>query len=259
MKQRMVGKSTSARKGGGPTTPRNAEKTRKAKSPGFSLEEVNRIKEEREARRNAMKAAKEASAQKAKAYKDAGIVGDVDFLEMIDEWHATHPLIATPYLADPTMKLVVCVRKRPLNSKELSRQVHDCLTVANPYAVVHESQLSVDGYKYLKHLPLQFDYVFDENSETEDLYTAAVKPLVDFMVQGGHSTVFAYGQTGSGKTHTSKCKQCSSLSISLIVLTSILQCSGTNAGIGHSRLVQSSLVDEEQKSPGYLCCVFCKR
>ena len=67
--------------------------------------------------------AKQGAKDKAQAYKDAGIVGDVDFLEMIAEWHDRHPLITAPHTKDPGMKMCVCVRKRPLNSKELARQV----------------------------------------------------------------------------------------------------------------------------------------
>ena len=107
---------------------------------------------------------------------------------------AAAALRSESHVAQPGLKMCVCVRKRPLNKKELKRQEHDCLTVANPYAVIHESQTSVDQYKFLKHIPFQFDHVFDEESETGDVYVAAIKPLVDFMLEGGYATVFAYGQ-----------------------------------------------------------------
>ena len=159
------------------------------------------------------------------------------------------------------MKMTVCIRKRPLNSKELKRQEHDCLTTANPYSIIHEpkvafflqyglptlvslllkiynyyvhklrlqhlsikslprhdfhsptfrlfcpysdtlKQTSVDQYKFLNHLAFKYDFAFGAEDPTEALYTAAVKPLVTFMLDGGYSTVFAYGQTGSGKTYT---------------------------------------------------------
>ena len=50
---------------------------------GFSLDKLEAIKKEREARRKAQTDAKTARADKAKAYADAGIVGDIDFMEMI--------------------------------------------------------------------------------------------------------------------------------------------------------------------------------
>jgi len=124
-------------------------------------------------------------------------------MEMIAEWSAKHPLLVEPHRpSEPGMKMSVCVRKRPLNSKELKRQEHDCLTLANPYAIVHESKVSVDQYKNLNNLPFKFDHTFGPESDTADLYNACIRPLVDFMVDGGYSTVFAYGQTGSGKTYT---------------------------------------------------------
>lgn len=60
----------------------------------------------------------------------------------------------------------------------------------------------MDQYKFLNHLAFKYDFAFGAEDPTEALYTAAVKPLVSFMLDGGYSTVFAYGQTGSGKTYT---------------------------------------------------------
>lgn len=37
---------------------------------------------------------------------------------------------------------------------------------------------------------------------TQDIYNAALKPLIPLLVQNGIVTCFAYGQTGSGKTFT---------------------------------------------------------
>ena len=47
-----------------------------------------------------------------------------------------------------------------------------------------------------------FDQVFDESVSNEQLYLAAVQPLVDAAFTGIKVTCFAYGQTGSGKTFT---------------------------------------------------------
>ena len=51
------------------------------------------IKADRESRRKQMADVKQGRIDKAQAYADAGIVGDVDFLEMIGEWQAKHPLV----------------------------------------------------------------------------------------------------------------------------------------------------------------------
>ena len=56
--------------------------------------------------------------------------------------------------------------------------------------------------QYLDNTSFEVDHTFHENCCTEDVYRAAVQPLVPFVCNGGRGTVFAYGQTGSGKTYT---------------------------------------------------------
>jgi len=50
----------------------------------------------------------------------------------------------------------------------------------------------------------RFDGVFGEKATNQQLFEAALKPMVRhlFSCHGGHGTCFAYGQTGSGKTVT---------------------------------------------------------
>ena len=47
-----------------------------------------------------------------------------------------------------------------------------------------------------------FDYLYDQESTQEDIYSNSVRPLVEAALSGYNATVFAYGQTGSGKTYT---------------------------------------------------------
>ena len=101
--------------------------------------------------------------------------------------------------------LCICVRKRPLSDKERSKQDHDSVTVLNPAVWIHAAKLRVDGItKYLDHTSFQFDYAFDEESNTDNIYHTTARPLLEFACQGtgGRATIFAYGQTGSGKTYT---------------------------------------------------------
>jgi len=70
---------------------------------------------------------------------------------------------------------------------------------------VHSAKLKVDGItKYLDHNSFRFDFSFDENVSTEQVYNKSTLPLIHFVCagKGGRATVFAYGQTGSGKTYT---------------------------------------------------------
>lgn len=100
-------------------------------------------------------------------------------------------------------QICVCVRKRPMNKKELGREEPDVLTVPNKENVmVHEPKLKVDLTKYLENQTFRFDYSFDENATNDMVYRYTAKPLVESIFEGGMATCFAYGQTGSGKTHT---------------------------------------------------------
>ena len=47
-----------------------------------------------------------------------------------------------------------------------------------------------------------FDYAFSATDDTERIYSATVRPLVETVLRGFNATVFAYGGTGAGKTHT---------------------------------------------------------
>lgn len=100
-------------------------------------------------------------------------------------------------------QISVCLRKRPLNSKELVRQETDVVTVPNKDTVIaHEPKQKVDLTKYLDNQTFRFDYAFDENADNYIVYRFTAQPLVECAFTGGMATCFAYGQTGSGKTHT---------------------------------------------------------
>ncbi|CAO2813422.1 unnamed protein product [Amaranthus hypochondriacus] len=47
-----------------------------------------------------------------------------------------------------------------------------------------------------------FDKVFGPNSNTDEVYDIAARPVVKAAMEGINGTVFAYGVTSSGKTHT---------------------------------------------------------
>lgn len=100
-------------------------------------------------------------------------------------------------------KISVCVRKRPMNSKELDRCDVDVTTIPDgEHAMIHECKNKVDLTKYLEHHKFRFDHSFDETVDNECVYKYTAAPLVKSIFNKGMATCFAYGQTGSGKTHT---------------------------------------------------------
>jgi kinesin family protein 2/24 len=101
-------------------------------------------------------------------------------------------------------KIRVCVRKRPLNAKERRANESDIVSSDSDDNVlsVHEPKLKLDLTPYTEEHSFQFDEVFDESVDNEEVYRATARPLVAAIFSGARATCFAYGQTGSGKTHT---------------------------------------------------------
>lgn len=102
-------------------------------------------------------------------------------------------------------RIRVCVRKRPLNRKELKRREMDITTIiGRRNLVINEPKMKVDLTRYTEQHQFVFDEVFDEGASNDEVYRRTAKPLVDYTFTGGKATCFVYGQTGSGKTFTSK-------------------------------------------------------
>ncbi|XP_057381293.1 kinesin-like protein KIF2A isoform X3 [Daphnia carinata] len=165
------------------------------------VKEVERLEKNREERRARQAEIKEE--KKALMNMDPGNV-NWEFLSMIREFQATlefRPIRDTDGVEDH--QITVCVRKRPLNKKELARKEVDVITVpSKDRIIVHEPKTKVDLTKYLENQHFRFDYAFDDTCDNEKVYKYSAKPLVQTIFEGGMATCFAYGQTGSGKTHT---------------------------------------------------------
>uniref|UniRef100_A0A9R1SL32 Kinesin-like protein n=2 Tax=Cyprinus carpio TaxID=7962 RepID=A0A9R1SL32_CYPCA len=126
------------------------------------------------------------------------------FYQMIEEYKETLEKVPMS-LSDPVKphRICVCVRKRPLNKKELAKKEIDVVTIpGNGALLLHEPKQKVDLTKYLENQTFHFDYSFDEDATNDLVYRFTAKPLVKTIFEGGMATCFAYGQTGSGKTHT---------------------------------------------------------
>ncbi|XP_057557380.1 kinesin-like protein KIF21A isoform X5 [Hippopotamus amphibius kiboko] len=86
----------------------------------------------------------------------------------------------------------VAVRIRPQLAKERIEGCHICTSVTPG-----EPQVFLG-----KDKAFTFDYVFDIESQQEQIYTQCIEKLIEGCFEGYNATVFAYGQTGAGKTYT---------------------------------------------------------
>ncbi|ETI43553.1 hypothetical protein, variant 3 [Phytophthora nicotianae] len=169
-----------------------------------TMQAIAEIEKNREDRRRAMAAAKRERERESQLNEKMGHPGDVDFQRMIKAFREQNKDKSRPHAEAGDTKITICVRKRPVNAKEVKKHDYDAVTCLNPMAIVHDCKLKVDGItKYLDSNAFNFDHTFDENATNESVYMYTAQPLVRFIFHdGGHATVFAYGQTGSGKTHT---------------------------------------------------------
>ncbi|XP_038561745.1 kinesin-like protein KIF21A isoform X4 [Micropterus salmoides] len=86
----------------------------------------------------------------------------------------------------------VALRIRPQLAREKIEGCHICT-----YVMPGEPQVILG-----KDKAFTYDYMFDMDSQQEDLYTTCTEKLIEGCFEGYNATVFAYGQTGSGKTYT---------------------------------------------------------
>ena len=133
-----------------------------------------------------------------------GRIIDADF-DLMMEKYKLGARDAQAHVSTQNMKISVCVRKRPIFTKESSAGEMDAVSAANPKVRVHECKFRVDGItKYIENHDFQFDNAFSDLESNDQLYKAAIQPNIHFPFNRGVVTCFAYGQTGSGKTFTMK-------------------------------------------------------
>ncbi|XP_064141238.1 kinesin-like protein KIF21A [Loxodonta africana] len=88
--------------------------------------------------------------------------------------------------------LIISHRIRPQLAKEKIEGCHICTSVTPG-----EPQVFLG-----KDKAFTFDYVFDIDSQQEQIYFQCIEKLIEGCFEGYNATVFAYGQTGAGKTYT---------------------------------------------------------
>ncbi|KAF8114310.1 hypothetical protein N665_0039s0074 [Sinapis alba] len=94
-------------------------------------------------------------------------------------------------------KIVVTVRLRPLNKKELLAKDQVAWQCVDSHTIVSKPQ-----ERSHHQSSFTFDKVFGPESFTEDVYEDGVKNVALSALMGINATIFAYGQTSSGKTYT---------------------------------------------------------
>lgn len=163
------------------------------------VKEVEKLQEKRERRRLQQQEIREKRAQEVDA-----TTPNYEIMCMIRDFRASldyRPLTTADLIEEH--RICVCVRKRPLNKKELTVKDLDVITIPSKDVVmVHEPKQKVDLTRYLENQTFRFDYAFDDSTTNEMVYRFTARPLVETIFERGMATCFAYGQTGSGKTHT---------------------------------------------------------
>ncbi|KAK8472092.1 hypothetical protein PHAVU_002G111200 [Phaseolus vulgaris] len=98
-------------------------------------------------------------------------------------------------------RILVSVRLRPLNEKELARNDLSDWECINDTTIIYRSNLSASD-RSLYPTAYSFDNVFRSDCSTRQVYEKAAKEVALSVVGGINSSIFAYGQTSSGKTYT---------------------------------------------------------
>eukprot|EP00064_Thunnus_orientalis_P018671 superscaffoldBa00004372_g18774 len=181
-----------------PTQAQTQQQLQNARRKSNCVKEVEKLQEKRERRRLQQQELREKRAQEVDT-----TIPNYEIMYMIRDFRASldyRPLTTADVIEEH--RICVCVRKRPLNKKELTVKDLDVITIPSKDVVmVHEPKQKVDLTRYLENQTFRFDYAFDDSTTNEMVYRFTARPLVETIFERGMATCFAYGQTGSGKTH----------------------------------------------------------
>ncbi|XP_013863872.1 kinesin-like protein KIF2A isoform X2 [Austrofundulus limnaeus] len=182
-----------------PTQIQTQQQLQNARRKSNCVKEVEKLQEKRERRRLQQQELREKRAQEVDT-----TIPNYEIMYMIRDFRASldyRPLTTADMIEEH--RICVCVRKRPLNKKEVTMKDLDVITIPSKDVVmVHEPKQKVDLTRFLENQTFRFDYAFDESTTNEMVYRFTARPLVETIFERGMATCFAYGQTGSGKTHT---------------------------------------------------------
>ncbi len=102
--------------------------------------------------------------------------------------------------------MVVVVRVRPLNNKEIEFSNietikvtnHDTITLLDP--LEHKGQ--DESTKNRREQQYTFDHAFNKHSTQEEVYMNTSNKLLKGLLEGFNATILAYGASGAGKTYS---------------------------------------------------------
>lgn len=92
--------------------------------------------------------------------------------------------------------VMVAVRARPLNQREVSAGSPECLEFENTTGIGIKRDEDRDATRF------SFDCVMRSTTTQQEVFDRTARPLLYKVLEGYNGCMFAYGQTGSGKTWT---------------------------------------------------------
>ena len=154
--------------GSAPSMEEKFEPQSKVVKKSSVVNKIEEMKQKRDERRKKMEEDKRHKLEREAENLAVGKVGDVDFEIMIEKYRHNAKQMR-PHLSPESLKINVCIRKRPLFKKEAQNGELDCVSVANPKVWVHECKYRVDGItKYLDNSNFEFDNTFSEAESSGD-------------------------------------------------------------------------------------------
>uniref|UniRef100_A0A3Q0T5W4 Kinesin-like protein n=1 Tax=Amphilophus citrinellus TaxID=61819 RepID=A0A3Q0T5W4_AMPCI len=146
------------------------------------VKEVEKLQEKRERRRLQQQELREKRAQEVDT-----TIPNYEIMYMIRDFRASldyRPLTTADLIEEH--RICVCVRKRPLNKKELAMKDLDVITIPSKDVVmVHEPKQKVDLTRYLENQTFRFDYAFDDSTTNEMVYRFAIRISREKLTMGG--------------------------------------------------------------------------
>lgn len=95
--------------------------------PSSTRDSIQQLERDRETRRQVVASKRASKAQEIANHTAAGLVGDVDFMRAIRSFRVERQDDSQEHSLPGDSKVCVCVRKRPINEKELRKNDHGVL------------------------------------------------------------------------------------------------------------------------------------